>query len=115
MTHSAKSDVAHEKKKSDGFLLLSFSYFSNGYSAWKRKGVARGIAILEIDFGVPRPEATKAANQAHRRGSMASGRAHLLGTEKGPEPGPGPYHARSGKRVASLGRNNRKVSRSRSA
>lgn len=61
----------NKREKSDDFFLLSFSHFSSGYSACKRKGVALVFAILEINFGVLRPEAAKAANHARRRDRTA--------------------------------------------
>ncbi|CAI4038372.1 hypothetical protein SMKI_04G7160 [Saccharomyces mikatae IFO 1815] len=71
------------------FFCFLFPNSKNGYSACKRKGVARIGSVSEINFGVLRPEATKAANHVRRRGRTVS-REVVFWNCKRPNIGPRP-------------------------
>lgn len=70
MTHSTISHVTNVKKAMIFFCFL-FLISQADIPLAKRKGVALVFAILEINFGVLRPEAAKAANHARRRDRTA--------------------------------------------
>lgn len=62
----------NKREKSDDFFFCFLFLISQAYIPLaKRKGVALVFAILEINFGVLRPEAAKAANHARRRDRTA--------------------------------------------
>lgn len=113
MTHSTISHVTNVKKAMI-FFLLSFSHFSSGYSACKKKRRGSGLRYFGNKLWRPTPRSGQSGQSRPKTGPHGSQRVVFLELKKAqrwPRPLPRPFR----KLHYFFGTYSREISRSRSA